>query len=65
MTNKIIIDVIILMSTYIPWLGIQELLTTPNPKSPAQREAYEDYTINRTVYDRKVREQALKNTPDT
>ena len=56
---------IILITNYIPWLGIQELLTTPNPKSPAQREAYEDYTVNRTVYDRKVREQALKNTPDT
>lgn len=45
-------------------LGIQELLTNPNPKSPAQREAYELFTKNPNEYKRKVREQALRNPPD-
>lgn len=39
-------------------LGIQELLRTPNEKSPAQKEAYETYVKNREAYNKKVREQA-------
>eukprot|EP01041_Mallomonas_annulata_P007687 gene7687-15735_t len=45
-------------------LGIQDLLDNPNPKSPAQREAYEMYVNNRAEYRRKIREQATKNLPD-
>lgn len=47
------------------YLGIQELLTSPNPLSPAQREAYEAYEKNRKLYDQKVREQAARCAPDT
>jgi ubiquitin-conjugating enzyme E2 I len=46
-------------------LGIQDLLTNPNPKSPAQREAYELYVSNPSEYKRRVKEQAAKNIPDT
>ncbi|KAJ1389434.1 putative ubiquitin conjugating enzyme [Ochromonadaceae sp. CCMP2298] len=46
-------------------LGIQDLLTNPNPKSPAQREAYEAYERDRNLYNRKVREQAARCAPDT
>lgn len=45
-------------------VGIQELLTSPNPNSPAQREAFEAFTQNPAEYKRKVREQALKNVPE-
>lgn len=41
-------------------LGIQELLRTPNEKSPAQKEAYETYVKNREAYNKKVKEQALE-----
>ena len=45
--------------------GIQDLLTSPNPDSPAQREAYEAFVHNQAEYKRKVREQAAKNIPDS
>ena len=44
--------------------GIQDLLDNPNPKSPAQREAYEMYVSNRAEYRRRVKEEARKNPPD-
>mmetsp|Transcript_15974 Transcript_15974/g.40662 ORF Transcript_15974/g.40662 Transcript_15974/m.40662 type:complete len:99 (-) Transcript_15974:74-370(-) len=46
-------------------LGIQELLTTPNPNSPAQREAYETFEKNQKLYKQKIREQAARCAPDT
>ena len=46
-------------------LSVQDLLTHPNVKSPAQREAYEEYVGNREKYRRRVREQALRNVPDS
>ena len=46
-------------------MGIQDLLTNPNAESPAQREAYEIFLEDKQAYKRKVREQALKNVPDT
>eukprot|EP00736_Rhodelphis_marinus_P001790 Rmarinus@m.25829 len=42
-------------------LGIQELLSTPNEKSPAQADAYHLYIKNRTAYDAKIREIARAN----
>eukprot|EP01035_Chromulina_nebulosa_P018406 gene18406-24108_t len=45
-------------------IAIQDLLTHPNPNSPAQREAYELYTKDRNEYNRRVKQQALKNPPD-
>ena len=44
-------------------LGIQELLHTPNEKSPAQSEAYVAYTTDRASYDRRVREEVAKYPP--
>ena len=41
-------------------LGIQDLLDAPNPKDPAQAEAYTIYMQNRNEYERRVREQALR-----
>ncbi|CAF0738886.1 unnamed protein product [Brachionus calyciflorus] len=41
-------------------LGIQELLNEPNIKDPAQAEAYTAFMQNRTEYDRRVKEQAIK-----
>ena len=45
-------------------LGIQDLLNNPNPKSPAQREAYDDFEHNKAEYSRKVKAQARRNVPD-
>lgn len=39
-------------------VGIQQLLANPNPKSPAQKEAYTTYIKNKKEYEEKVREQA-------
>jgi ubiquitin-conjugating enzyme E2 I len=44
-------------------LSVQDLLTNPNEKSPAQREAYEEYVSDKEKYKRKVREQAQRNLP--
>lgn len=43
-------------------LGIQELLDTPNPKSPAQMDAYTEYMRNKDKYARRVKEQARQYT---
>ena len=44
-------------------LSIQDLLTNPNPLSPAQAEAYHDFKKKPTEYVKKVREQAIKRAP--
>ena len=41
-------------------MGIQDLLDSPNPASPAQSEAYMLFTNDRADYDRKVKEQSLR-----
>ena len=41
-------------------LGIQELLDSPNPESPAQEPAWRAFQKERAVYEKKVREQAKK-----
>ena len=46
-------------------LGIQDLLDNPNPKSPAQRDAYDLYMHDRGAYNKKIKEQAARNVPDT
>eukprot|EP00745_Piridium_sociabile_P033648 TRINITY_DN57810_c0_g1_i2.p1 TRINITY_DN57810_c0_g1~~TRINITY_DN57810_c0_g1_i2.p1 ORF type:complete len:134 (+),score=18.29 TRINITY_DN57810_c0_g1_i2:2-403(+) len=38
-------------------LGIQDLLNNPNPASPAQEEAFTDFTSNKEEYARKVKQQ--------
>jgi len=46
-------------------LGIQDLLDSPNPQSPAQAEAYQLFVTNREEYRRRVRIEAKRNTPAT
>lgn len=46
-------------------LGIQDLLDTPNPNSPAQSEAYNLFQNNKAEYKRRVKMEARKNTTDT
>lgn len=41
-------------------LGIQDLLANPNPQSPAQEEAYQDFTRHKNVYVAKVAGQAKR-----
>ncbi|BDA42777.1 Sumo-conjugating enzyme ubc9 [Coccomyxa sp. Obi] len=41
--------------------GIQDLLDDPNPKSPAQAEAFMMFTQQKAEYKRRVKQQALKN----
>lgn len=43
--------------------GIQDLLNEPNPDSPAQSDAYHLLMNNKTEYSRRVRAEAVKNTP--
>jgi len=43
--------------------GIQDLLTDPNPNSPAQTDAYVDYTKNKKQYETKVKKQVDKHPP--
>jgi len=45
------------------FVAVQELLTDPNPNSPAQRDAYEIFTKNEAEYKKRVREQARRNAP--
>lgn len=40
--------------------GIQDLLDTPNEKSPAQSEAFMDYTQRRKRYEERVKQQVKK-----
>ena len=42
-------------------LGIQDLLNTPNPNSPAQSEAYQLFVTDKAGYAVKVRAEARKN----
>ena len=44
-------------------MGIQDLLTDPNPNSPAQTDAYLDYTKNRDKYELRVKKQVEKFPP--
>lgn len=44
-------------------LGIQELLDTPNPESPAQSEAYNLFRRDRVAYDKQIKKQARENYP--
>lgn len=44
-------------------LFLQELLDTPNEKSPAQSEAYVTYTSRLNEYQKMVRKQALQYPP--
>jgi ubiquitin-protein ligase len=46
-------------------LAIQELLDDPNPKSPANWKAGDQFTTKRKDYDRAIRAQAAKFTPST
>lgn len=45
-------------------MGIQDLLDMPNPNSPAQSEAYNLYMNNKAEYQRRVKAEAQKNTPN-
>ena len=39
---------------------VQDLLDTPNPASPAQSEAFMQFTNDRVEYDKRVKVQAAK-----
>ena len=41
-------------------VGIQDLLDSPNPESPAQSEAYQLFTTDRSAYSKRIREEAKK-----
>lgn len=41
-------------------LGVQELLDTPNPSSPAQEPAWRAFSKDKTTYNKKVLDQAKK-----
>ncbi|CAN0108738.1 unnamed protein product, partial [Sphacelaria rigidula] len=44
-------------------VGIHDLLDSPNPDDPAQTCAHTLYVNRRDEYDRRVRQEAKKNTP--
>lgn len=44
-------------------LGIQSLLTEPNPESPAQADAYNLFKKDRPAYERRVRQVVKENPP--
>eukprot|EP00127_Corallochytrium_limacisporum_P003219 Clim_evm68s147 gene=Clim_evmTU68s147 len=44
-------------------LGIQALLTEPNPNDPAQADAYQAFRDNPEEYKRRVRAEAVKQRP--
>lgn len=44
-------------------LGIQELLKTPNEKSPAQKEAFNTFISNRASYNEIIKNQAKECKP--
>lgn len=46
-------------------LGIQDLLDNPNEQDPAQLDAFELYVKDREAYKVKIREQAIRNVPDS
>eukprot|EP00286_Rhodomonas_abbreviata_P010743 CAMPEP_0181317594 /NCGR_PEP_ID=MMETSP1101-20121128/16554_1 /TAXON_ID=46948 /ORGANISM="Rhodomonas abbreviata, Strain Caron Lab Isolate" /LENGTH=161 /DNA_ID=CAMNT_0023425003 /DNA_START=34 /DNA_END=519 /DNA_ORIENTATION=+ len=45
-------------------LGIQDLLDSPNPLSPAQQDAYHIFTTSKSEYERRVRKVVQENRPD-
>ncbi|ORY83092.1 ubiquitin-conjugating enzyme 9 [Protomyces lactucae-debilis] len=44
-------------------LGIQDLLNDPNPKSPAQAEAYHLFQNDKVAYAKRCRQSARENPP--
>ena len=44
-------------------LGVQELLADPNPKSPAQSDAYVLFTQQPAEYSKRVKAQTAKYPP--
>lgn len=52
-----------LLLPYCLCCTVQELLDTPNEKSPAQSDAFQSFTANLAEYRRKVRKQALQFPP--
>lgn len=46
-------------------LGIQGLLDTPNPESPAHETYYRNYMVKREKYDQDIRDWARKYTSNT
>lgn len=46
-------------------LGLQEMLDTPNPLSPANTVAAQLFTKKKAEYQRKIKEQAAKFVPST
>jgi hypothetical protein len=52
-------------NNYFPLLGICDLLTDPNPQSPANSAAAVLFKNNPSVYKMKIREQAAKYIPET
>ena len=44
-------------------LGIQELMDSPNEKSPAQSDGYVTFTQRKEEYKKRVKEQATKYPP--
>jgi ubiquitin-conjugating enzyme E2 I len=46
-------------------LGVQDLLNNPNPKSPAQEDAYRVYIQDRPSYDKRVKQQAVLYSKQT
>ena len=51
------------MLTHCRFPSPQELLTTPNPNSPAQSDAYMIFTQNVPEYNKRVKKQALLYPP--
>ena len=54
-----------MLNIYVVWVGIQELLTDPNPESPANSEAAQLFKRKPAEYKKKLREQAAKFVPDS
>lgn len=46
-------------------LGIQDLLDTPNPNSPAQSDAYQLFVSDKAEYKRRIKLEAQKNAPSS
>eukprot|EP01114_Cavostelium_apophysatum_P013512 TRINITY_DN3288_c0_g2_i1.p1 TRINITY_DN3288_c0_g2~~TRINITY_DN3288_c0_g2_i1.p1 ORF type:complete len:160 (-),score=16.62 TRINITY_DN3288_c0_g2_i1:38-517(-) len=44
-------------------LGIQDLLDTPNPNSPAQADPYTLFVTNKTEYVKRVKQQSARYPP--
>mmetsp|Transcript_3366 Transcript_3366/g.4173 ORF Transcript_3366/g.4173 Transcript_3366/m.4173 type:complete len:98 (+) Transcript_3366:280-573(+) len=44
-------------------IGIQDLLDTPNPNSPAQSEAYQLFITNKSEYQKRIRAETKKYPP--